>query len=173
MSRLGLLLALGIALPFIAQSCDIGDFTIDDVSDTVTVTNASAKHPALVIVTSGKDSGQLVLGAGKTETFSTFAATKYAVEVASIGGAEAAGYEQSLIDLRDELVDLSINPGDSAATLDAVLEQLVLVTRALHQLETNGLQRCGHAIVTGGANHATVTWSSAGGIGDLWVLSCE
>ena len=172
MAPLGLLLAASLALSFLAQSCDIGAFSIDDVSDTITITNASTSQAAMVIVSTSQDSGQLVLAAGQSETFTALAATRYTVEVASLGGAQSAGYRASLVTLRNDLEDLSINPGDSGVTPEAALGEVLVVTRALQQLQATGLQSCSHALVAGADNHATLTWTTAG-LGDLWVLDCE
>jgi hypothetical protein len=173
MSTIGLLLAASIGLPLLVQSCDLGGFTIDDVSDTITNSNASTSQTAKVSISTGQDAGHLVLGAGQSRTFTALAAARYTVEVTSVSVAEAAGYKKSLLSLRDELLDLSINPGDSAARPEDILDQLVIVTQALQQLQATGLQSCSHALVSGADNHATMTWTMPGGLSGLWVLSCD
>ncbi len=173
MSATGLVLAVGLGIGLLAQSCDVGGFTIDDVSDTVTVTNASASQAAMVLISTSQGRGQLFLPAKTSRTFSTIAATKYTVEVAAMGGAATTDYQGSLRELRADLIDLSIDPGDSNATPETALAALLTVERALHQLESNGLQACSHAIVSGGGNHATMTWTAPGGMGGLWDLSCD
>ena len=171
MSPFGLLIALGLAVMLSGQSCDLGGFTIDDVSDTVRVTNASDK-PALVIIQAGQDSGHLILPPGASRTFIALAATTYTIEVASPNVGQASAYQRSLVDLRDDLVELSINKHDSAATPESALAELLNVNEALSQLKSNGLQSCSHAIVSGADNQATITWREAGGISGLWELSC-
>jgi len=172
MSATGLILTASLTIGLLAQSCDTGGLTIDDLSDTVTVTNASASQTAMVLISTSQGRGQVVLPPGASKTFTTIAAAKYTVEVGALGGAATADYQASLLELRNDFMDLSINPAGSGATIETALAALVTVERALHQLESNGLQACSHTIVTGADNHATMTWTAPGGMGGLWDLSC-
>ncbi len=56
--------------------------------------------------------------------------------------------------------------------MDAVLSGLLTVQTALGQLQASGFQACSHSVTLGGTNHATMTWTSPGGLGDVWELSC-
>jgi hypothetical protein len=172
MSATGIILTAGLTIGLLAQSCDVGGLTIDDLSDTVTVTNASSSQTAMVLISTSQGRGQVVLAPGTSRTFTTIAAAKYTVEVGALGGAATADYEASLVELRNDFMDLSINPADSGATVETALAALVSVETALHQLESNGLQACSHAIANGAGNHATMTWTAPGGMGGLWDLTC-
>lgn len=164
------LLAL-LAAVMLVSAC--GDYTIADFADTITLTNSSTSHSALVLLSTSQMQTQVVLATGKSQTFQSIAATKYSVQVASAGVETAANYVARLHDLRDELVGLLVSPGDSGATPEAVLIEIVRVQTALQQINPLGFQACTHAIVTGASNTATMTWASSGDQAGFWDLSCD
>ena len=175
MTPIGLFLAVGLTIGVAAQSCDVGDtgFTIDDLRDRITVTNASTDEDAYAYVSTSLGERNFHLAPGSSETVLTLAARKYTLEVYGPEDPSGATYKQSLVDLRDELVGLSINPADSAATPESAMEALLVVEKALHQLRgSQTFQSCSGAIKHGVDNHASATWTSPGGISGVWVLSC-
>jgi hypothetical protein len=171
-SPAGLLLALGLGIGVMAQSCDVGGFTIDDVSDHVTVTNASSGQSALVLVSTSLNRGQLVLTPGQSRSFTVLAATKYAVEVAPLSAPSGTSYAASLIELKARLEDLAKSPGAGPADIANAVTDLWLVDAALKQMNPIGMQSCSHSLTSGVDGQATLSWTEAtGGIG-LWVLNC-
>jgi hypothetical protein len=173
MSPLALLGALSVIVMLLSQSCDLEGITIDDVSDTIRVTNASTDTPVMALLSTSQGAGQLILRPGESRTMRSLAATTYTVQVASLDGPRVADYRQSLIELRDDLVAISLGQADAVASPEDIVAELGRVTTALAQLESNGLQSCSHAIVASADNHATITWVVAGGISGLWEISCE
>lgn len=172
MFQVGLLLTLSLAFGVMAQSCDVGDFTIDDVRDTVTVTNASTSQDALVLISTSLGKVDTRLAAGGSQTFGTLAAATYTLQVWAPNDPSGTTYRQSLVELRAELVDLSINARDSSATPESALAQLLLVQSALEQLHgSKSFQTCSGKITAGVENQATITWTQPTGTG-FWVLSC-
>jgi hypothetical protein len=168
----GLLLTLSLAFGVLAQSCDVGGFTIDDITDTVTVVNTSTSQGALVLLSTKLAKVDTYVRAGTSQTFNFLAATTYTLEVWGPRDASAATYKQSLLDLRAELMELSINPGDSSATPESALAQLLLVQSALEELNgSKSVQTCTGSIETGVENQASVTWTQPTGTG-FWVLAC-
>lgn len=172
LSPVGLVLALGLSFGVMAQSCDVGGFTIDDVSDHVTVTNASTSQSALVLVSTSLDRGQMVLGPGGSRTFTVLAATKYALQVAPLNAPSGTSYGASLYELKARLEDLAQAQGAGPADISSAITDLWLVHEALKQLNPIGLQTCSHALTTGVDGHATLTWTETAGGTGLWVLDC-
>ena len=168
----GLLLTLTLVFGGVAQSCDVGGFTIDDLRDTVIVTNASTSQEAQVLLSTNLGRVDAIVPAGTTTTFGIMAATTYTLQVWAPDDPSGATYRKSLLDLRDELMDLSINPGDSSATPVSALAQVLLVQTALQQLHgSKGSQTCSGKVTTGVESRATVTWTEPTGTG-FWALSC-
>jgi hypothetical protein len=175
MPPFGLALAVGVTLVFAAQSCDVGGtgFSIDDLTDHIVVTNASATQDVTVNVSTSLSSVDLDLPAGSSRTVGALTASKYTLEVFASDDPSGATYKQGLLDLRDKLVTLSLHPENpSADALGAVVE-LSSVETALQQMHADGFQTCNAAIKTGVDGKATVTWSASGLTGTgVWVLSC-
>ena len=169
----GLLLTLTLAIGFLAQSCDVGGLSIDDVRDTVTVTNSSPNEDALINLSTRIANVDSRVAAGASASFGVLATKTYTLEVWAPDDTAAATYRQSLVDLRAELLDLAINPGDSGATPEAAFAQILAVQTALEQLHgSKGFQTCTGSITTGLESQATISWSQPTGGAGFWVLSC-
>ena len=172
MSTVGLLLAFGLSTGLMAQSCDIGDFTIDDISERVVVTNASTTEEAPVLMTFDGGRFEVNLPPGGSRTFRTLGTVRYSMTVYATGTLPEQSYRQSLQDLRSQLQDLSLTPEAPPAAISDALTNLYLVQTALAELHgDNYSQTCSNKIGTGTESHATATWTEAGGSG-VWVLSC-
>jgi hypothetical protein len=172
MFPVGLILTLSLAIGVLTQSCDVGGFTIDDIRDTVTVTNTSTSQDAFVHLSTSLGKVDTRLAAGTSATYGVLAATKYRIDVWAPTDPSGVTYRQSLLDLREELVDLSINPRDSFATPESVVAQLLLVQSALKELHgSKSVQTCSASINPDGNNTATITWTQPTGTG-FWVLGC-
>jgi hypothetical protein len=79
---------------------------------------------------------------------------------------------RSLLDLRSDLVDVTMNPDPSGDTFGKVVARLSIVQSALDQLHTSSsVQSCSRPIKTGVASQATLTWTTIGGTG-IWSLNC-
>jgi hypothetical protein len=172
MLPVGLLLTLSLAIGLVAQSCDVGTFTIDDVRDSVTVTNASPTRDAVIQLSTTIANVDSTLPAGSSSTFNVLAAATYNLRVWAPNDPSGASYRQSLIDLRAELVDLAVNPGDSSATPESAITQLLLVQAALKELHgSRSFQSCSGTIKSGLETQATITWMEPTASG-FWVLTC-
>ncbi len=173
MNTAALVLVAALVSPVIAESCDLGTLTLDDVTETLTVTNASASQSAVVLVTFSDASASFRLDAGASKTSTVVGADDYTIEVLAPALPAGTSYESSLLQIRKDLVDLVADPGDSGATLEDVVFAFDEVSTALDQLHGSKMsQSCSHAAAPNGRNHATVKWSVAG-VGGLWVLSCD
>ena len=168
-----LLLAAALISPVIAESCDVGNITLEDVTETLTVTNASTSQSAVVLVTFSDARSSLRLAAGASKTATVVGADSYEIEVLAPALPADTSYEAALRQTRQELLDLVANPGDSGATLETVFDDLGVVATALDQLHGSKMsQSCSHGAAENGHNHATVTWTTPG-VGGLWVLTCD
>jgi hypothetical protein len=170
MHRVGTIAALSLTIGLLAQSCDLGDFTVDDFRDQIVVTNAGASQRAYVFVVTDHGSFEFYLKPGGHATVVTLAATDYSVQVASADLGSAAGYQESLIELRDRLQEISLTPEAPGADVAGALSELYLVQKALTQMDA-GYQTCKGKIKSGVDNDVTINWTDAGGTG-VWVLSC-
>lgn len=159
--------------PIIAESCDVGSITLEDVTETLTITNASASQDAVVLVTFSDASSSLRIAAGTSRTSTVVGATDYAIEVLAPAQPAGNSYETYLRGIRTDLIDLVRNPGDSGATVESVFDNLQTVNAALAQLHgSKTSQSCGHDASPNGHNQATIAWTEAG-VGGVWTLSCE
>jgi hypothetical protein len=170
MPRVGIIVALSLSVGFLAQSCDVGSFTIDDLTDKIVVTNASATEMAWVFVTTDHGNFGFYLTPGGDHTVVTLAETDYSanVEPATLGA--AATYHQSLADLRDRLQEISLTPEAPGADIAGALSELYLVQRAVTQMNA-GSQSCKGKIKSGVDNNVTVNSTDVSG-STVWVLSC-
>jgi hypothetical protein len=156
-----------------ADQCDIGDFSIDDFSNHVVLTNASESQDALLTVTFDHGGADFFLKAGASKTFRTIGTTQYGITVSVPFSPIGATYQERLRDLRDVLQDMSLDPRAPADAVADALTQIFLIESALQQLDKDGdAQSCGHAIGEGVDSHATITWSGSVGTSGLWVLDC-
>ena len=173
MTPAALILAATLLAPVIAQSCDVGSITMDDVTETLTITNASTSQAAVVLVSFSDASSSFRLAPGTSKTSTVVGATDYEIEVLAPALPAGTSYEASLHQIQTDLIDLVRNPGDSGATLETVFDNLGVVETALAQLHGSKMsQSCSHDTAANGHNHATVTWTTPG-VGGLWVLSCD
>lgn len=166
------LLVFGLLTGIVAEQCDLGEFTIDDFRNNVVVTNASENEGALVLVTFDRGEGEVYLGAGKSATFQTLVATKYRITVILPDTPSGLTYEDSLLNLRDLLQDLSLDSSAPADAVADVLTQLFLVQSAIQQLKYEDTQSCGNKIGDGVDSRATLTWTETIDGSGLWVLDC-
>jgi hypothetical protein len=177
MTPVGLFLAVGLTIGLAAQSCNVGgtDFTIDDLSDHVVVTNASATEDATVNVSTPLGSVDLYIQAGTSRTAWFVAAREYTVEVAASDDPSGLTYRQGLLDLRDKLETLSLHPENPSADVAGALVELSAVEAALQQMHgSRAAQTCSATLTTGVDGKATVTWSTSGLSGTgIWALGCS
>lgn len=170
MPSLGLAVALSLTIGLLAQSCDVGDFTIDDLQDTIIVANASASQKAFVKVTADQSSVRVYLPPGADATFVTLVASDYSVLVQPADTGLAAAYHDRLLELRDRLQEMSLTPEAPGSDVASAVTDLYLVQQALSQMDA-GNQTCRGKIKSGVDNHVTINWTNTGGTG-VWVLSC-
>lgn len=170
MPPVGIAVALSLTIGVLAQSCDLGDFTIDDFRDKIVVTNASAGQKGYVFVATDHGSFEFYLKPGGQVTVVSLAATDYTVQVEDGDAGVAIDYQENLIDLRDRLQQISLTPEAPGADVAGALTELYLVQKALTQMDA-GYQTCKGKIKSGVDNNVTINWTDAGGTG-VWVLSC-
>jgi hypothetical protein len=177
MTLLGLFLAASLSIGLAAQSCNVGgtDFTIDDLSDHVVVTNASATEDATVNVSTALGSVDLDIPAGTSGTAWFVAARTYTLKVVASDDPSGLTYRQGLLDLRDKLETLSLHPENPSADVAGALVELSVVQSALQQMHgSRASQTCSATLTTGVDGKATVTWSTSGLSGTgIWMLGCE
>lgn len=173
MLSMKLLLAFGVLSGIFVDKCNLGDLNVAEVANKVIVTNASSGGDAFVEVSFDHNDVSWHVPAGASKTASGLAATKYAVHVLAPTSEMWLSYEDRLKLIRDELVEVSLDP---ATPPDKVLEaaaQLPSVVEALQQLQgSKFVQSCSGVIQSGVESHATVQFTkSEDGIG-FWVLDC-
>jgi hypothetical protein len=176
MPPLGLVLALGVTFGLAAQSCDVGGtgFSIDDLTDHIVVTNTSTDQTAYAHLSTSLDDRNFSLAPGLSGTLKVLAATKYTLEVYAPADPARGTYTQSLLDLRSELVDITLTPEASTGTLARAVTELSIVESALVQMHGAQMyQSCSGVLKSGVAGQATITWTSAGSSGTgVWSLNC-
>lgn len=170
MPSIGLAVALSVTIGLLAQSCDVGGFTIDDLQDSIVVANASASQKAFVMVTANTGTFRVYVAPGADATFVTLAASEYSVVVQPADSGLAARYHDRLLDLRDRLQEISLTPEAPGSDVASAVTDLYLVQQALSQLDA-GNQTCTGKVRSGVDNHVTINWTDTGGTG-VWVLSC-
>jgi hypothetical protein len=176
MPPFGVFLAVGLTIGLAAQSCDVGGtgFTIDDLRDQITVTNASTDQDAHVFISTSHGERDFHVAPGGSQTVYALAARKYTLEVYAPDDPSGATYKQALLDLRDKLVTLSLHPENPSADAGGALVELSVVESALEQMHgAQTFQSCSGPIKTGVTSQATMTWSTSGLTGaGIWALSC-
>lgn len=156
-----------------AQECSVGDLGVEDFSDTVTVTNASAVAEAFVVVKFNHGQVAMMVPPGKSRPATGLAATKYTATVTDPGSNTHGTYRDRLLALRSELLDLSLSVGASDSVVVAVWTELSVVQAALDQMTSSAkVQSCGGNIETGVESHVTLEWHSSLDGESLWVLDC-
>jgi hypothetical protein len=174
MPRARLLLALAL-LPGLLAACEGALFTLDDVTEKLTITNASASQSAVALVTFGDASSQFRMPPGTSRTATVIGATDYTIEVLAPDLPAGASYESQLIQLRRDLADLVGTPYLAGVSLETFVGEMDKVQAALEQLHgSKTSQSCTHATAPNGHNRATITFSLPGGMSSqgLWQLSC-
>jgi len=166
------LLILAVGALLVLQACDGVDFTLADVTETLTVTNASTSQDALVLVTFSDASSDFRLAPGAAKTATVVGATDYTIEVLAPNLPAGASYETQLQTLRGNLMDISLHPDLVGPAFQNALAELPAVQAALNQLHgSKTSQSCSHATTLSGHNRASMTWNDLG-IGGHWDLSC-
>jgi hypothetical protein len=155
------------------QACDVGGFTLEDVTETLTVTNASTTQDAVVLVTFSDASSDFRLAPGAAKTATVVGATDYTIEVLAPNLPAGVSYETQLLSLRSSLMDLSLHPELVGPAFQAALVELPAVQTALNQLHgSTTSQSCSHATALNGHDRATIIWRDLG-IGAHWDLTCS
>lgn len=170
MHPVGIIAALSLSIGVLAQSCDVGGFSMDDFRDRIIVTNAASGHRASAFVKTDYGNFEFEIRPGGQAGVVTIAATDYSVQVEDADFGAAADYRASLVQLRDRLQEITLSPEASGAEVSSALTDLYLVQKALRQMTAGG-QTCTGKIKTGVDNNVTINWTDATGTG-VWVLSC-
>ena len=174
MIRLGLFLALTLSLPAVAQSCDMGGFTLEDFTDHIVVTNAGTSQTATVLLHTTQGDAMEVLPPGASRTVNSVLAASYTASVIPLT-AGMQTYQERLTLLREDLVALTTNPDRATADTWVALAQ---VQDALAQLGTAPatgdlqLPTCTRKIASGIDSHVTVAWHTVPNNVGYWSLSC-
>jgi len=164
MTGLKLLLVFSLLGGVFAEQCDIGDFSIDDFSNHVVLTNASESQDALLSVTFDHGAADVFLKAGASKTFRTIGTTQYGITVYPANQQGGDAYRKALRSLRDRLQNISLDSQASAELIADALVGIFVIESALQQLDGDGsAQSCGHAIGEGVDSLATVTWTGSVG----------
>ncbi len=172
MFSMKLLIAFAVLTGLAAEECSLGDYTIQELSSTVQVTNASPDASATVTLTFDHGRVSKTLAPGQSETALALASVDY---TATVTGPEDAGnvsYRTQLMDLRDQLLEVM----SSAAGVDRiaiVATNLGLVQSALEQLNRSAKnQSCGGLLKASATNQVRVNQTAVGGL-PIWVLDCS
>ena len=167
-----LLMVFSLLTGIFAEQCTIADFGVEDVSDKVTVTNASTVAWATVALRFNHGHVAMEVAPGESRTAIALAATKYTATVTGTDDPQNVGYRDRLLDLRDELLEI-LSSGANLDRLTNAATELTLVQSALEQLsEDSEGQSCGGTLKTGEVSHVTVNQSDASGM-TVWVLDCS
>jgi hypothetical protein len=176
MTPVALLLAVTVAIGMSASSCTFAGsgFSIDDLSDHVVVTNASAAEDASVTVTTSLGSVDLEVPAGTSRAVWFLASPKYTLALHPTDDPSSVTYRHTLLSLRDKLETLTLHPENGSVDVAGVLDELRLVEVALQQLHgSQAAQTCSAPVTSGADGTATVTWTDSGLSGGVWTLSCH
>ncbi len=172
MLSMKLLMAFSLMTGIFAEQCSIADFGVEDVSDKVTVTNASSVAWATVVLQFNHGQVSMEIAPGESRTAIALAATKYTVTVTGADDRQNVSYRDRLLDLRDDLLEI-LSSGASLGQLTNAATDLTLVQSALEQLsESSEDQRCGGTLKTGEVSHVTVNQTDTAGV-TVWVLDCS
>jgi hypothetical protein len=172
MLSMKLLLAFGLLTGIFVDKCDLGDFNVEEFADKVTVTNISTGGDAFVAVKTNHAQANMELSAGKSGTAIFLAATKYTVKVVGRGD-DLDHYKNRLLELRSHLLDLTLSSKASPDEVATAATELTLVQSALEQMiDSNVVQSCSGALVSGVTSQVTVKWTETTDGTGLWVLDC-
>ena len=167
-----LLMVFGLLTGIFAEQCTIADFGVEDVSDKVTVTNASSVAWATVALQFNHGQVSMEIAPGESRTAIALAATKYTATVTGADDRQNVSYRDRLLDLRDELLEI-LSSGASLDRLTNAATDLTLVQSALEQLsQSSEDQSCGGTLKTGEVSHVTINQSDTAGV-TVWVLDCS
>jgi len=173
MRRMRFLLALALTTGLVA-ACDGMAFTLDDVTQKLTITNASASQSAVVLVDFGESHASFRMAPGAVRTATVLGASGYTLEVLAPDLPGGASYQAQLVKARSDLLDLVGTPYLTGANLQAFLGELDKVQTALSQLHgSTTSQSCSHDAAESGHNQVTITYSlPPGADSGLWELAC-
>ena len=159
----------------VLTACDGMLFTLDDVSEKLTITNASTTQSAVVWVDFGDASSQLRMPPGSARTATVVGATGYRVAVLAADLPADQTYREQLLELRQTLVDLVDGPYTAGMDLVTYLGEVAKVEAALAQLHgSSNSQSCSHPAKPDGHDRVTITYATPGGIEPgVWQLDCN
>ena len=167
-----LLIAFAMVTGIAAEQCTMEDFSIQDVSSTVRITNASPDAWATVTLTF--DHGQVshVFEPGQSGTAIALASTTYTATVSGPENRANVSYRDRLLDLRNELLE-TLSSGAAVDQIGTVATDLAFVQSALQQLNKSTKdQSCSGMLKTGVVNQVRVNQTDASGV-TVWVLDCS
>ena len=157
-----------------AQECSMGDLGVADFADKVTVTNTSEVAGAFVAVKFNHSQVTMYVEAGTSRTAIGLASTKYTAKVTNPGTGDYGTYRTTLLDLREQLLDISTSGQASPSVLIDVWTELTYVQAALDQMTgSDTIQSCGGKLKTDVAGQVTVEWHEPQEGQPIWVLSCD
>jgi hypothetical protein len=174
MTRVRFLLTLALIAGALS-ACDGAMFTLDDVTQKLTIANASDRQSAVVIVDFGEARASFRMPPGTSRTATVLGATDYTVEVLAPNLPEGNSYQAQLAQMRADLVDLAGSPYADTMGAEALLGEFGKVQAALAQLHgSKTSQSCAHKATPNGHNHVTITFAQPAGMAGpgLWVLDC-
>jgi hypothetical protein len=168
------LVVFSILTGIFAQECSLGDLGVADFADKVTVTNTSEKADAFVAVKFNHGQVTLYVAPGKSRTAIALAATNYTAKVTDPGTGDYGTYRQTLLDLREQLLDISTSGMASPSVLIDVWAELTYVQAALDQMTgSDKVQSCSGKLKTDVTSQVTVEWHEPQEGQPIWVLSCD
>lgn len=174
MLSMKLLLTFSLLTGIVAEECTT-DLGIDDFTDKVLVTNATAAETAVdAIVNVRFDRGRvsLTIPPGKTRTAVGIASTRYTVMVAAPSAPSRETYLRRLLGLRDDLQELSLSGYIGPNSLVQLFTELSDVQAALDQLSLSGdFQSC-TGTIDAAPSKVTLQWKKPLDDVGIWVLDC-
>jgi hypothetical protein len=157
-----------------AQECTMDDLGVADFADKVTVTNTSQTAGAFVAVKFNHGQVTMYVQAGKSRTAIALASTKYTAKVTNPGSGEYGTYKDSLLELRSQLLDISISSHASDNVVAQAWTELTFVQAALDQMTgSNKVQSCSGTLKQEVASQVIVEWRQPLEGQPLWVLDCN
>ena len=175
MLSMKLLLTFSLLTGIVAEECTT-DLGLDDFTDKVVVTNAGGAAggvDAFVLVEFDHGRVTLVVPAGKSRTAVGIASTKYTVMVDALKSPSRERHRKELLDLRDDLMDISLSGMIQPMSLVPLWTELNNVQTALKQLDSEtGAQGCTGKLKTVAPASVTLEWKRPLDGTDFWVLDC-
>jgi hypothetical protein len=172
MFSMKLLLTFSLLTGIVAEECT-ADLGIDDFTDRVVVTNAPGGVDAAVTVAFDHGKVSMIVPPGKSRTATGLAATRYTVTVIGSDLSDRVSYRKRLIDLRDELFDLSVSAYVGPDQILTVWAEIANVQAALDQMKTSAdAQSCASKLTSGEPSQVALEWRDAIVGEHIWVLDC-